>query len=110
MVVLKKRERDLMYSAVIVFLPSALSFAGYFSAGIFAKGTLGTFRMRRGDLRLVRLWRGLRSWVTSDFPPLSTPSWTPNTLMTHRQRTHPFTPHRHLSHTVTNRHGISSHT
>ena len=63
-----------------------------------------------GSLRLVRLWRGLRSWVTSDFPPLSTPSWTPNSLMTHRQRTHPFTPHRHLSHTVTNRHGISSHT
>lgn len=61
LVVLKKRERDLMYSAVIVFLPSALSFAGYFSAGIFAKGTLGTFRMRRGDLKMVRLWI-VHSW------------------------------------------------
>ena len=63
-----------------------------------------------GSLRLVRLWRGLESWVTSDFPPLSTPSWIPNPLITHRQSIHPFTSHRHLSHTITSRHGIPSHT
>ena len=84
-----------------------------------------------GSLRLVRLWRGLESWVTSDFPPLSTPSWIPNPLITHRQsirilsllidtyhtpspadmafphtldRKHSIIPHRHHSWPLTNTH------
>ena len=32
------------------------------------------------SLRRVRLRRGPQSWVMSDFPPISTPSWTPNPL------------------------------
>ncbi|ELK02060.1 hypothetical protein PAL_GLEAN10015065 [Pteropus alecto] len=46
---------------------------------------------------------GLKNWIMSDFSAIGTRSWTHNPLSSLTDTAHPFTPQRHLAHTVTNR-------